>query len=102
MLQLNGARVMVAGGAGFVGSSVVRELLRRQAKVVCFDAFLHGVPENVARLGPGVVVVLGDVLDPFALVAAMKEHKVEYVINCVGDTFVPTAYRAPKRFFDIN
>jgi len=42
MPTVTGACVMVAGGAGFVGSSVVRELLRRSARVVCFDNFLHG------------------------------------------------------------
>ncbi len=102
MPGIDRASVMVTGGAGFVGSSVVRELLKRQARVVCFDNFLHGVPENVVGLGPQVTVVRGDVLDPIAIVATLRQHQVEYVINCVGDTYVPSAYWAPRRFFDIN
>lgn len=44
------SRVVVTGGAGFLGSHLCEELLRRGDEVVCLDSFLTGTPENVAHL----------------------------------------------------
>jgi dTDP-glucose 4,6-dehydratase len=44
------SRVVVTGGAGFLGSHLCEELLRRGNEVVCLDSFLTGTPENVAHL----------------------------------------------------
>jgi dTDP-glucose 4,6-dehydratase len=44
------ARVVVTGGAGFLGSHLCEELLRRGREVVCLDNFLTGTPQNVAHL----------------------------------------------------
>jgi nucleoside-diphosphate-sugar epimerase len=100
--DLAGRVVMVAGGAGFVGSAIVRELLRRGSTVVCYDNYLHGHPAHVAGLRGPLTVIHGDVRDDWSLFKALRDHHVEYIIDCVGDTFVPTAYLMPERFFDIN
>jgi nucleoside-diphosphate-sugar epimerase len=100
--DLTGRSVMVAGGAGFVGSAIVRELLRRGSTVVCYDNYLHGHPAHVAGLSGPFAAIHGDVRDDWSLFKALRDHQVEYIIDCVGDTFVPTAYIMPERFFDIN
>src|SRR4051794_8205931 len=43
-------RVVVTGGAGFLGSHLCEELLARDHEVVCLDNFLTGTPANVAHL----------------------------------------------------
>jgi dTDP-glucose 4,6-dehydratase len=43
-------RVVVTGGAGFLGSHLCETLLRREAEVICLDNFLTGTPANVAHL----------------------------------------------------
>ena len=43
-------RVVVAGGAGFLGSHVCEELLARGDRVVCVDNYLTGRADNVAHL----------------------------------------------------
>jgi nucleoside-diphosphate-sugar epimerase len=93
---------MVSGGAGFVGSAIVRELLSRGSTVICYDNYLHGHPAHVAGLSGPFTAVHGDVRDDWSLFKALRDHQVEYIIDCVGDTFVPTAYMMPERFFDIN
>jgi nucleoside-diphosphate-sugar epimerase len=93
---------MVAGGAGFVGSAIVRELLRQGSTVVCYDNYLHGHPAHVAGLSGPFTAIHGDVRDDWSLFKALRDHQVEYIIDCVGDTFVPTAYAMPDRFFKIN
>ena len=41
-------------------------------------------------------------LDCWRISDTFKKFKVEYVFNCVGDTYVPAAYDVPRRFFSIN
>jgi nucleoside-diphosphate-sugar epimerase len=63
---------------------------------------LHGHPAHVAGLSGPFTAIHGDVRDDWSLFKALRDHQVEYIIDCVGDTFVPTAYIMPERFFDIN
>jgi dTDP-glucose 4,6-dehydratase len=44
-------RVLITGGAGFIGSHLARSLLGRGCEVVCMDNFITGSPENIAPLG---------------------------------------------------
>jgi nucleoside-diphosphate-sugar epimerase len=99
---IDGSSVLVAGGAGFVGSALVRRLLTRCRTVVCYDSFVAGTPENVAGLGERLTVVEGDVRDRDRLENTLRAAAIDYVVNCVGDPFVPDAYADPQRFFDIN
>jgi dTDP-glucose 4,6-dehydratase len=64
-LELHTRRAVVTGGAGFVGSHLCEELLRRGAEVVCLDNFLTGSPANVAHLmdNPKFRLVRCDVTD---------------------------------------
>ena len=48
--DLSGARVVVTGGAGFLGSHLCEAALGRGAEVLCLDSFLTGAPANVAHL----------------------------------------------------
>ncbi|MFQ5704936.1 MAG: NAD-dependent epimerase/dehydratase family protein, partial [Gemmatimonadales bacterium] len=102
MMDLRGENVLVAGGAGFVGSQLVRELVELGANVTVYDNFLHGTRENLAELQNDIAVVIGDLLDEWKLSQAFRTHRPTYVFDLVGDTYVPTAYDVPKRFFRIN
>src|SRR5260370_35785808 len=93
---------MAAGGAGFVGSAIVRELLREGSTIVCYDNYLHGHPAHVAGLSGPFTAIHGDVRDDWSLFKALRDHQVEYIIHLVGDTFAPPAYTMPVRSFDIN
>lgn len=102
LIEGRGRRVLVTGGAGFVGSTLVRSLVSAGFDVTVIDSLLHGRRENVEGLGPAVRFVHADVLDEDALETVFGETRPEFVYHAVGDTFVPTAYEVPRRFFRIN
>lgn len=102
MRSWKGTRVLVTGGAGFVGSALVRMLEAAGAKVAVYDNFSHGCRENVDDLAGRIEVVIGDVLDEWKLVEAFRKHEPEYVFHLVSDTYVPSSYDVPKRFFRVN
>jgi len=95
-------RVLVAGGAGFVGSQLVRELVALGARVVVYDNFLHGTRQNLSELDGRVEVVIGDVLDEYKLFETFRRCSPRFAFNLVGDTYVPSAYDVPKRFLRVN
>lgn len=93
---------MVAGGAGFVGSQLVRDLLADGARVAVLDSFLHGRRDHVEELDGEIELFITDILDEFRLLNAFATFRPEFVFHLIGDTYVPTAYEIPKRFFKIN
>ena len=100
--DLTGQNVMVTGGAGFVGSYLVRLLLERKCDVVVYDNFLHGVKQNLEEVKDRINIVSGDILDACMLGKAIKENDIDYLFHCVGDAFVPTTYNFPQRALHIN
>ena len=55
--------VLVTGGAGFIGSHIVADLLRAGYRVTVFDNFSSGLRENLAAFDGEVEIVEGDILD---------------------------------------
>ena len=72
--SLNGARVLITGGAGMIGSHLCDRLLDSGAHVLIFDNFTRGRMQNLdaASSRPGFSVREGDIRDRAALAAAMN------------------------------
>src|SRR5215471_21605800 len=99
-------RVLVTGGAGFVGSNLVSHLLGEGLEVTIFDAFLRrGAHENAAWLstqykGRKLRVVRGDVLDFKAVQAVVEDADVIYHLG--GQVAVTTSITEPRSDFEVN
>jgi len=71
-MKLEGLRVLVTGGAGFVGSHIVESLAKKGAKVIVYDNFSSGIIENIKHLEKNVEVIKADILDYDKLLDACK------------------------------
>jgi nucleoside-diphosphate-sugar epimerase len=94
------AKYLVTGGAGFIGSNIVEELVRRKQKVVVIDSFITGKRENLAPFKNKIKLIKGDIRDSKALAKAMKG--VEYVIHQAALRSVPKSVDDPFTTNDIN
>ena len=86
------ASYLVTGGAGFIGSHLVEELVRRGERVRVADSFITGKRENLAHV-PGVELIEGDLAD-FA-VAQRAVTGVDYVLHQAAIPSVPRSVQDP-------
>ena len=94
--------VLVTGGAGYIGSLLVDELLRRGKRIRVLDALLHGiVPSLLAAWGnPSFEFIRGDVRDDAARAGALEDvDAVVHLAAVVGD---PACAREPELAREVN
>ena len=77
--RVKGTRVLVTGGAGFIGSNLVDRLLQLGYRVRIFDNLYTGYIRNVPLDNPNVELMVGSILDQETLAKAVKG--VEYVYH---------------------
>ncbi|MFZ4286892.1 UDP-glucose 4-epimerase GalE [Variovorax sp. HJSM1_2] len=98
--------IMVTGGAGYIGTHICVELLAAGHDVVVFDNFCNSQPEAVQRVeqisGRKLTLVTGDIRDPVALEAALRQHAVKAVIHCAGLKAVGESVEQPLAYYDNN
>lgn len=70
MDRLKGKKILVTGGAGFIGSHIVEDLVNSGAKVRVYDNFSSGHRENLNAVEHDVEIIEGDILDMDALINA--------------------------------
>ncbi len=95
-------RILVTGGAGFIGSHLVRRLIQSgRHSVVNLDALKYsGNLENLADLAgdPQYRFVHADIGDQKAVQATLREHRIEGIINCAAETHVDRSILDPGAF----
>ena len=90
---------LVTGGAGFIGSHTVEELLKKGYKVRVLDNFSTGKEENLKDF-PGLEVIKGDITKREVLKRAVKG--VQYIIHLAALTSVFRSLKAPKKAERVN
>jgi len=102
MTLLTGKRVLVTGGAGFIGSSICHDLLERGNEVVCLDNFATGKKENIKDLrgNPGFRLIDGDIRDPETCNKAVKG--VDVVLHQAALGSVPRSIADPATTNAVN
>jgi nucleoside-diphosphate-sugar epimerase len=93
-------RYLVTGGAGFIGSNTVDELVRRGHSVVVLDDLSSGKEDNLAEIRGKITFVKGSITDIEAVQKAMQQA--EYVIHLAARTSVPRSVKDPLDTNRIN
>ena len=91
-------KVLVCGGAGYIGSHMVRCLVAHGHDVVVFDSLATGHREAVGS----VPLVVGDLLDPRALKALFAQHRFDAVMHFCALSLVGVSVSEPYRYYQNN
>jgi UDP-glucose-4-epimerase GalE len=95
---MSGGAVLVAGGAGYIGSHVCKALAAAGRRPVVLDSLVHGHRWAV-RWGP---LEVGDIADAERVAEVVRRHGVTSLVHCAAFIFVGESMRAPLRYFANN
>lgn len=94
------AHYLVTGGAGFIGSNIVAELIQQEEKVTVFDNFATGRRENLVPFLSSVTLYEGDVRNYHQVRDAVEG--VDYVLHQAALPSVPRSVRDPITSNQVN
>jgi UDP-glucose 4-epimerase len=92
-------RILVTGGAGYVGSVVCEHLVAAGHAIVVYDNLDKGHRDAVA---PGARLVEGDILDGGRLARALGDERIEAVMHFAADSLVGESVAEPARYYRTN
>jgi dTDP-glucose 4,6-dehydratase len=98
-------KLLVTGGAGFIGSAVVRQAIGQGHEVVNLDALTYAAClDNVASVAdaPGYSFVQGDIRNGAVLETVFAEHAPDAVMHLAAESHVDRSIDGPGAFIDTN
>ncbi|HCI58550.1 MAG TPA: SDR family oxidoreductase [Bacteroidales bacterium] len=100
--RLRGRRVLVTGGAGFIGSNLIESLLEEGNYVVCLDNFSTGKRRNIEKFldNPEFILIEGDIRDVSICREAVKGTDIVFHQAALGS--VPRSIADPISSTDVN
>lgn len=90
--------ILVTGGAGYIGSHVVKELLATRHQVITYDNLAKGHPEAVV----GGEFVRGDLADEELLSKTFEDYDIDAVIHLAADSLVGESMENPAKYYQNN
>ena len=100
------AKILVTGGAGYIGSHTCIELLNAAHEVVVLDNLSNSAEESLKRVqeltGKSLVFVEGDIRDGKILDQIFQQHAIDAVIHFAGLKAVGESQQIPLHYFDNN
>ncbi|HXF47752.1 MAG TPA: UDP-glucose 4-epimerase GalE, partial [Burkholderiaceae bacterium] len=98
--------LLVTGGAGYIGSHTIVELLTAGHDVVCVDNYSNSAPEALARVqriaGRPLLAIEGDIRDAALLERVFAQHAIDGVIHFAALKAVGESVARPLEYYDNN
>lgn len=98
--------ILVTGGAGYIGSHTVVELLAQDYKVIIVDNLSNSKVSSLTRIeqisGRKPIFYQVDIADELNLTNVFKQHKIDAVIHFAGLKAVGESVREPARYYENN
>jgi len=98
--------ILVTGGAGYIGSHTLIELIDAGFSPVVLDNFCNSKPEALKRVetitGSKIPLIEGDVRDPAVLDSIFSQYKFKAVIHFAGLKAVGESVSLPGMYYDVN
>jgi len=91
--------ILVVGGAGYIGSVTVEELVAAGERVIVYDSFIKG---HRAAVHPKAILVEGDLADRARLEQVMRDHAVEAVMHFAAWSLVGESVQQPAAYYRNN
>jgi UDP-N-acetylglucosamine 4-epimerase len=100
--KLSGHKVLITGGAGFIGSNLVESMISAGNFVVCLDNFSTGKRENISSFlkNPFFKLIEGDIRDYSACEESVRD--VDFVFHQAALGSVPRSIKDPVTSVDVN
>ena len=99
-------KILVTGGAGYIGSHTVVLLIEAGYEVVIFDNFCNASRESIRRVekivNQKIEVIEGDIRNRDALANVFENHKIDAVIHFAGLKAVGESVALPLKYYDTN
>src|ERR1700743_2002929 len=98
-------RALVTGGSDFIGSAVVRRLVRGGVEVLNFDKLTYAAsPASLDPVSnrPNYAFVQGDVADPAGLGAAIQTHRPDAILHLAAESHVDRSITGAEDFIRTN
>ena len=92
---------LVTGGAGFIGSHITEELIKRGDEVIVLDNMYSGRPENIA-VNPKAVFVDGSILDTEILDTICTKYNIEGIFHLAAVASVQKSIENPAQVHEVN
>src|SRR5260370_27415898 len=94
-----GERVLVTGGAGYIGSVVTSQLLAKGYDVIVCDNLSHG---NRNAVPDGIKLIVADTADRSALDRIFQEHRIDAVMHFAAFIEAGESMQVPEKYFRNN
>lgn len=92
-------KILITGGAGYIGSQMTSQLIERGDEVIVFDNLEEGHKKAIPQ---GVTLVVGDIHDQKALDSLFNQHKFDAVMHFAGVISMAESMENPYKYFYIN
>ncbi|MDN4503125.1 UDP-glucose 4-epimerase GalE [Alteromonadaceae bacterium BrNp21-10] len=98
--------ILVTGGAGYIGSHTVLQLLNANHRVIVLDNLSNSSEESLTRVqrlaGKSLTFIKGDICDAACLRQLFKQHKIDSVIHFAGLKAVGESVALPLKYYRNN